>query len=101
MKHEVDKEYFAYRAIQLISGVKYYYKLYINGIIETLKQEYGLYVPDMSDDELHEYIEKELSEYQKYILSQMVNSDTKTIEEIGLLYQKQLSEIYQQQNFFT
>ena len=44
--------------------------------------------------------EKELSEYQKYILSQMVNSDKKTIEEIGLEYQKQLAEIFQQQNFY-
>lgn len=43
---------------------------------------------------------KELSEHQKFILSQMVNSDTKTIEEIGLMYQKQLAEIYQQQNFY-
>lgn len=44
--------------------------------------------------------EKELSEYQKKILSQMINSDTKTIEEIGLIYQKQLAEIYQQHNFY-
>ena len=43
---------------------------------------------------------EELSEYQKFILSQMVNSDAKTIEKIGLIYQKQLAEIYQQQNFY-
>ena len=42
---------------------------------------------------------KELSEHEKFILSQMVNSDVKTIEELGLMYQKQLVEIYQQQNF--
>lgn len=41
-----------------------------------------------------------LSEHEKFILSQMVNSDIKTIEEIGLMYQKQLAEIYQQQNFY-
>ena len=41
-----------------------------------------------------------LSEHEKFIFSQMVNSDTKTIEEIGLMYQKQLAEIYQQQNFY-
>ena len=41
-----------------------------------------------------------LSEHEKFILSQMVNSDVKTIEEIGLMYQKQLAEIYQQQNFY-
>jgi hypothetical protein len=40
-----------------------------------------------------------LSEHEKFILSQMVNSDAKTIEEIGLMYQKQLAEIYQQQDF--
>lgn len=40
---------------------------------------------------------EELSEHEKFILSQMVNSDEKTIEEIGLMYQKQLAEIYQQQ----
>ena len=40
-----------------------------------------------------------LSEHEKFILSQMVNSDVKTIEEIGLMYQKQLAEMYQQQNF--
>lgn len=38
---------------------------------------------------------EELSEHEKFILSQMVNSDAKTIEEIGLMRQKQLSEIYQ------
>ena len=38
---------------------------------------------------------KELSEHEKFILSQMVNSDTKTIEEISLMHQKQLAEIYQ------
>ena len=43
---------------------------------------------------------EELSEHEKFILSQMVNSDVKTIEEIGLTYQKQLAEIYQQQNFY-
>ena len=43
---------------------------------------------------------EELSEHEKFILSQMVNSDVKTIEEIGLMYQKQLAEIYQQQNFY-
>lgn len=43
---------------------------------------------------------KELSEYEKFILSQMANSDAKTVEEIGLMYQKQLAEIYQQQNFY-
>ena len=31
---------------------------------------------------------KELSEHEKFILSQMANSDTKTIEEIGLMHQK-------------
>ena len=41
-----------------------------------------------------------LSEHEKFILSQMVNSDVKTIEEIDLIYQKQLVEIYQQQNFY-
>lgn len=41
-----------------------------------------------------------LSEHEKFILSQMVNSDAKTIEEIGLMYQKQLAEIYQQQDFY-
>lgn len=41
-----------------------------------------------------------LSEHEKFILSQMVNSDAKTIEEISLMYQKQLAEIYQQQNFY-
>lgn len=43
---------------------------------------------------------KELSEHEKFILSQMTNSNTKTIEEIGLMYQRQLAEIYQQQNFY-
>ena len=43
---------------------------------------------------------KELSEHQRRILSQMVNSNEKTIEEIGLMYQKQLAEICQQQNFY-
>ena len=43
---------------------------------------------------------EELSEHQKFILSQMANSDAKTVEEIGLMYQKQLAEIYQQQNFY-
>ncbi len=38
---------------------------------------------------------EELSEHEKYILSQMVNSDAKTIEKIGLMYQKQLAGIYQ------
>lgn len=38
---------------------------------------------------------EELSEHEKFILSQMVNSDAKTIEEIGLMHQKQLAEIYQ------
>lgn len=38
---------------------------------------------------------KELSEHEKFILSQMVNSDAKTIEEIGLMHQKQLAEIFQ------
>lgn len=41
---------------------------------------------------------KELSEHEKFILSQMVNSDVKTIEEIGLMYQKQLAEMYQLNN---
>ena len=41
-----------------------------------------------------------LSEHEKFILSQMVNSDIKTIEEISLMYQKQLAEIYQQQNLY-
>lgn len=39
--------------------------------------------------------EPQLSEHEKFILSQMVNSDAKTIEEIGLMRQKQLAEIYQ------
>lgn len=43
---------------------------------------------------------KPLSEHEKFILSQMVNSDAKTIEEIGLMYQKKLAEIYQKQNFY-
>ncbi len=47
-----------------------------------------------------ETTEIELSEHQKFILSQMVNSNAKTIEEIGLMYQKQLAEIYQQQDFY-
>ncbi len=38
---------------------------------------------------------EELSEYEKFILSQMVNSDAKTMEEISLMRQKQLAEIYQ------
>lgn len=42
---------------------------------------------------------KELSKHEKYILSQMVNSDEKTIEKIGLMYQKQLAEIFQHQNY--
>jgi len=41
---------------------------------------------------------KELSEHEKFILSQMANSDVKTVEKIGLMYQKQLAEIYQQQS---
>ena len=39
---------------------------------------------------------KELSEHEKFISSQMVNSDKKTIEEIGLMYQKKLIEYYQE-----
>ena len=41
-----------------------------------------------------------LSEHEKFILSQVANSNAKTIEEIGLMYQKQLAEICQQQNFY-
>lgn len=35
---------------------------------------------------------EELSEHEKFILSQMANSDVKTVEEIGLMHQKQLAE---------
>lgn len=47
--------------------------------------------PFISEHQEH----KELSEDEKFILSQMANSDIKTIEEIGLTYQKQLAEICQ------
>ena len=62
MSKPISKEYFAIKVIERLNGCKHFTKSVVKGAVEYVKDGYSVYVADMTDEDLFNYVLNEVSE---------------------------------------